>query len=115
MAVAMLCQFGSQVVTLEVDRHQPNRRRYPAQSPTHDRLLAGNIHRQVDFEHRNLGSTAQVVRAGVQSCSEDYHGVDVGQCLVELFSDVPLATDQICPQPGTRPLRGSDHHAPKRS
>ena len=95
-----------QVVALEVHRHQANRRRRLAERPLHDSFLAFDVHRQVDLEHRDVGSPGEAVRAGVQAGAEDDDGVDIWQRVVELLVDEALAAGQIRPQPRTRPLGG---------
>ena len=104
-------QCTDQVIALKVQGHQVNRRGHHSDRALHGGLLARDIDREVDLEHRNVGSAHEAVPPGVHARTENDDGVDVPKRLVELVIDVAFAARNKGPRAGHGPLTGRYRHA----
>jgi hypothetical protein len=76
-AVAVFGQRADEVVSLEVQGYQVDRRRQPADRALDGCLLARDVDRQVDLEDRDVGSACEAKTFGVHARPEDDDRVDV--------------------------------------
>ena len=86
----MTGQRGDQVVALEVQGHQVNRRGHRTDRVPHGGPLALDVDGEVDLEDRDVGLTREAVRPGVHARTEVDDGADVSEILGQLVIDEAL-------------------------